>query len=183
MSEWIALSAVENHLIDRLGGPNSYRSLRRYELGVLDDAIAAALCGGSIRVRGYRGAGKQILAIAPGAILTVRLLASEVILDGQCFTEVEIGARQFNAYCDEVLDLGAEPILDPPIVTPLAPRISHAELVGWINSCPTENSKAAYKLLRDKFGKRAPKRQEEFMPAWQEAKGHRPRGRMKKSPN
>ena len=180
---WIKLSTLENHLIGRLGGPNSYGSLRRCTLGIFSDAIEQALRGGSIPARGFRGAGKQMIAFATSTEVKVCMLRDEITLNGQRFTEVEIGAKQFDAYCDKVLDLEVDSTPVGRAAIAPKPRMSDAELNAWIANCPTENSKKAYKMLRDKCGSRAPKRAEVFMPAWRIAKGNRKRGRIKNSQN
>lgn len=60
--------------------------------------------------------------------------------------------------------------------------ISPVELRRWISDCGTANSKVAYRQLRAEHGPATPKREEEFLPAWREVKGHRRQGRPKKSP-
>lgn len=66
---------------------------------------------------------------------------------------------------------------------PDTPKIELPALRDWIGHCPTDNSKEAYKLLRNQFGKATPKRDDVFMPTWREEKGNPGRGRRKKSPD
>lgn len=63
--------------------------------------------------------------------------------------------------------------------TKLAPRarLSPSEICEWIMICGTENSKLAWKKIKAEFGGNAPKKYEEFDPAWKSVKGTRTRGR------
>jgi hypothetical protein len=63
------------------------------------------------------------------------------------------------------------------------PTVTAEELVKFIRTCGTENSKEAYRLLRARYGCAAPKRDEVFMPEWKRLKGNRSQGRPRKSPS
>ena len=56
-------------------------------------------------------------------------------------------------------------------------------LETWISECGFDNSAKAYRALRAEIGSATPKRDDVFMEAWRKVKGHRPRGRLRKSPD
>ena len=56
------------------------------------------------------------------------------------------------------------------------------ETAAWIAEWPGTDGKQAWQAYQRHFGRRAGKREEDFMPAWKRHTGYRPRGRPKKSP-
>ena len=183
MSEWVKLSDIGDWLNSRYGPYR--RAGNGWGDSSLPDTLALALQGGSIRARGFslHAAGRQVLTFSPACPVAIVALSGDVSVAGVAWWGVEVETAALEAYCDLVLGAVKELCPERPEATAPEGVLAGTELTDWISNCPTENYKTAYKMLRDQFGKRAPNRDDVFLPAWRNVKGYRGRGRIKKSPN
>lgn len=191
MSEWIALSAVPAWLNERYGA----EGLEHAGWSDIGRVLAEALANGSVAFRAekprrpIRIGTCDCVNVIDTARNTITLLETwhEAGMPlpfrrYKHFVGAEVEYGSLAVYCGALLGPSGAGIAPERKDSP-KPRMGANELADWICACPTENSKVAWKLLRKDRGNGAPKREEEFLPAWRAIKGNRGRGRIKKSPD